>query len=113
MWQDVASTSDVIDIKKSKDPIEGTFIGRKEITTKIGAQVIWEFSGEEGEFGIYGFTNLNKIMETVPLNTSLRIQYTGTKNVQTKYGMKNVHQVKVQRWSADNKTETSVDDIGF
>ena len=90
-------TSTATDIKKSKDkPFIGTYNGSQEITTKIGKQTIWKFTDEEGNYlGIYGFTNLNRIMDNVQEGKLCRITYTGTLNVQTKFGMKDVHQVFV------------------
>ena len=74
----------------------GTYMGNRQITTKIGLQTIWEFKGDTENFGIYGFTNLNRAMERVKPHTLCRITYMGTKNLQTKFGMKDVHQVKVE-----------------
>ena len=97
-WNSVNTTG--IDIKKHKGTAyEGTYKGKHEITTKIGQQVIWEFSGEDGVgFGIYGFTNLNRAMEALEPGVLVKITYTGTQNVQTKFGMKDVHQCSVEVW---------------
>ena len=86
------------DIKKHKsEPYTGTFKGSHKITTKIGEQTIWEFTDPAGlSFGIYGFTNLNRAMETIPEGSVVRITYLGTENVKTKYGQKDVHMVKVE-----------------
>jgi len=96
-WKQV-SRSNAFDIKAKKgQPIVGTYTGSQEITTKIGAQTIYEFEDEAGEkFGIYGFTNLNRSMENVKVGELVRITYNGTERVQTKYGMKDVHQVTVE-----------------
>ena len=103
-WNEI--TSNAIDIKKSaQKEYEGTLLGHKEITTKIGPQIIWQFSGDDGNFGIYGFTNLNYAMENVKEGTLVKIKYEGTKNVKTKYGMKDVHQVSVQKWTEDGERE--------
>jgi hypothetical protein len=60
--------------------------------------------GEDGVgFGIYGFTNLNRAMEAVEPGTLVKITYQGTQNVQTKYGMKDVHQASVQVWLPDEE----------
>jgi len=100
-WNSVSSTA--IDIKKQKGVShEGTYQGKREIQTKIGAQVIWNFLGEDGvAFGIYGFTNLNRAMEAVQPGTLCKIVYLGTQNVQTKFGMKDVHQCQVDVWAED------------
>lgn len=94
-----------IDIKKQKGVShEGTYRGKREITTKIGPQVIWDFLGEDGvSFGIYGFTNLNRAMEAVQLGALCKITYNGTQNVQTKFGMKDVHQCSVDVWQDDKE----------
>lgn len=95
-WKPVNSTA--IDIKKDKgNPHIGTLLGSDEITTKIGKQVIWRFrDDEEQPFGIYGFTNLNRALNSVKVGSLCRITYTGTLNLQTKFGMKDVHQVLVE-----------------
>lgn len=88
-----------IDIKKFKDkPYVAVYVGKKEITTKIGKQVVYNFHDEESNtmFGIYGFTMLNYAMDSVAEGQTLRITYRGTENVQTKFGMKDVHQVLVE-----------------
>lgn len=105
-WNEVSSTA--IDIKKHKgEAYEGTYKGKHEITTKIGPQIIWQFMGEDGiGFGIYGFTNLNRAMESLAPETLVKITYQGTQNVQTKFGMKDVHQVSVQVW-AENDSDTT------
>ena len=65
------------------------------------------FEGENENFGIYGFTNLNRVMEQISEGTSLKITYKGTKNLKTKYGLKDVHQVSVERWEDE---ETKLDE---
>lgn len=86
-----------IDIKKEKGKAYvGTYVGSRQIQTKIGTQTIWEFEGDTENFGIYGFTHLNIKMERVKPHTLCRITYLGTKNMKTKFGMKDVHQAKVE-----------------
>lgn len=92
-------TTGAIDIKVFPDePFEGYYIGSKEIETKIGSQVIYKFQKKDGnkKFQIYGFTNLNRAMEMITEGVMCRIVYTGKEKIQTKFGMKDVHQVKVQ-----------------
>jgi len=86
------------DIKKHPgEPFTGEYKGKTGITTQIGPQTIYNFVDESGvPFGIYGFTNLNRTMEHIETGTVCRITYTGTVNVQTKFGMKDVHQVLVE-----------------
>jgi len=86
-----------IDIKKQKDtPVEGVYVDTKNIVTEIGPQVIYQLKQGGSVQGIYGFTNLNIAMESVCKGALVRLTYTGTKNVKTKYGMKDVHQCKVE-----------------
>lgn len=98
-WKQVSNTT-AIDIKKeSGKHFIGEYTGKKDITTEVGAQVIWQFIGEDGiPFGIYGFTNLNRCMEGLRPGTACRITYTGTQFVKTKWKPKgqDVHQVVVE-----------------
>ena len=90
-----AVSGNALDIRKDKDVAHvGHYVGRQEIVTKIGPQIIWKFVDEKGQpFGIYGFSNLNRYMETIAVNSLVRVTYQGTQNLKTKYGMKDVHQV--------------------
>ena len=87
-----------IDIKKEINvPYVGTYTGKQGITTKVGPQTIYRFIDEDEQiFGIYGFSNLDRAMNSVLENKLCRITYLGTKNVMTKYGMRDVHQVLVE-----------------
>lgn len=90
-------TGNAIDIKKTQEPHTGTYTGKEDITTKIGPQVVWKFIDEDNQpFAIYGFTNLNRVMSTVKVGALLRITYKGTQKCQTKFGLKDVHQVLVE-----------------
>lgn len=102
-WSEVNATA--TDIKKHVGkPFTGTYTGHKDITTKIGPQVIWQFTDEDGApFGIYGFTNLNRAMESLSPGTEVRVTYLGTENVQTKFGMKDVHQVRIEVHTDDEE----------
>ncbi|MBT9169381.1 MAG: hypothetical protein DDT19_02740 [Syntrophomonadaceae bacterium] len=94
-WEEV--TTSAVDIKKHKGKIyQGFYTGKREIETKIGKQIIYSFEDEEGIFSIYGFTNLNRAMENVKQGLEVRITYLGTEKVQTKFGLKDVHQVRVE-----------------
>ena len=109
--------TNALDIKKHKgDSYTGTFKGSHKITTKIGEQIIWEFTDSNGlGFGIYGFTNLNRAMETIPEDSIVRITYLGTENVKTKYGQKDVHMVRVEvdDESQPTPSEQKKDDMPF
>lgn len=95
-WKEVTNTA--TDIKKTPgQDYVGEYLSSKLIKTKIGEQTIYKFRDEEGNpFSIYGFTNLNRAMENIAEGTMCKITYVGTKNVQTKFGMKDVHQVRVE-----------------
>lgn len=104
-WKEVTNTG--IDIKKHKDiAYIGEYKGKREITTKIGPQKVYEFVDEDGaKFSIYGFTNLNRAMEAVSEGSMCKITYLGTENVKTKFGMKDVHQVRVEVETEEETTE--------
>lgn len=86
-----------MDLKDKKNkPFTGVYIGKKNIVTDIGEQVIWRFKNDAKVQGIYGFTNLNRVMEGICEGTLVRLTYLGTENLKTKFGMKDVHQVKVE-----------------
>ena len=104
-WKTV--TNIATDIKKYKGKVfTGEYKGSHKIDTKLGEQVVWDFIGEDGlGFGVYGFTNLNRCMEVVPEGSVVRIIYMGTENVQTKYGMKDCHQVMVEIFEEEGKGE--------
>lgn len=106
-WETI--TTQAIDIKKEKGTShEGVYVGSKAIKTKLGDQTIWEFRDAEGAtFGIYGFTNLNRAMERATEGWNLRITYLGMENVQTKFGLKDVHQVSVERWRDDGESDAA------
>lgn len=100
-----------IDIKKTKEPHIGFYQGKDEITTKIGPQVVWKFLDKNDQpFGVYGFTNLNRIMSTVKVGSLLRITYQGTQSCQTKFGMKDVHQVLVEMDDEEQKHSEVVEE---
>ena len=98
MFKEISGGS-AIDIKKEKDkPYQGVYRGFKTITTKIGDQFVYKFedSASKTMFEVYGFTNLNRAMENIIKGAMVRMTYTGTKNCETKFGMKDVHQVVVE-----------------
>mgnify|MGYP001560407785 CR=1 FL=1 len=104
-WNKV-SPGQALDIKKlgiGKE-YEGTLLGKRSLQTKIGLQTVWLFSGaDEADFEIYGFTNLNIALESIKIGTLVKIKYLGTKNCQTKYGQKDVHQVDVEKWTEEGR----------
>ena len=95
-----AVTTTAIDIKKDSNISHiGTYVGKSDLKTKLGDQVVWNFVDEDGlPFSIYGFTLLNRAMSTIPLNVLCRITYRGMLFVKTKYKPdgQDVHQVLVE-----------------
>jgi len=104
-FKEVSAFSDAIDIKDEVNKqIVGHYTGSRKIQTKIGEQVIWEFKGDEKEtIGVFGFTNLNSAMKQIKPGDYVRLTYLGTKNLDTKFGKKDVHQVSVEK--DDDKQE--------
>jgi hypothetical protein len=88
-----------IDIKGFEgEPFEGVYLGSKDIDTKIGPQTIYKFRKVGGTiFQVYGFTNLNRMLEMVSEGSLVRMTYQGKKACDTKYGKgQMVHQVLVE-----------------
>ena len=118
-WKTV--TRNAIDIKKQEgQEFIGTYRGKTEITTKIGPQVIYNFEVEDGDkFGVFGFTNLNYAMTNISEGDLVKLVYRGTKNVKTKFGLKDVHQVDVEVFETDepsgmeSSTPTGKDGLPF
>lgn len=105
------SQSNAIDIKTMKDEaVEGIYLGLKHITTDFGPQVIYRLQQGPKIQGIYGFTNLDRAMESIVSGTKLRLTYLGTENVKTKYGMKDVHQVSVMVDEDASEKPSNVDE---
>jgi hypothetical protein len=99
-------TVTALDIKKQKGVShEGTYKGSQEIDTQLGKQIIWQFSGDDGiVFGIYGFTNLNRAMSAIETGALVKITYTGTQKVDTRYQkQQDVHQVQVEVWTDEGE----------
>jgi hypothetical protein len=102
-------TGNAIDMKTEVgNVIEGIYLGFKGITTDMGNQFIYKFRNKGRIIGVYGFTMLNKAMESVSHGSYCRVTYKGTENMKTKYGMKDVHMVKVE---VDDEFEGNVEDI--
>lgn len=106
VWREVRRGG-AIDIKKQKDaPHVGTYTRSTQITTKLGPQVVYEIEGEDGEkLGIYGFTNLNRAMCDIEVGSVVRITYLGTSLCDTKFGKKDVHQVRVEIYEGATKDD--------
>lgn len=108
-WKEVSRNA--TDLKKHKDKaFEGEYLGKEDIETKIGKQVIYKFRDDSGNpFSVYGFTNLNRAMENLAIGTDVRITYLGTENVKTKFGMKDVHMVRVEIAETEDDIDTDVE----
>jgi len=92
------TVGNTLDIKKDDvSSVEGAYLGVKKIVTQLGDQFIYRFQEDNKEVvGVYGFTNLNVRMESVPKGSYCRVTYLGKKECDTKYGRKPVHQCKVE-----------------
>jgi len=106
--------TDATDIKKHLNKsFIGEYKGSHQITTKIGEQIVYDFINSQAvPFAIYGFTNLNRVMQSIEVGTVCRITYRGTEKVQTKFGLKDVHQVDVEISDGD-VTEEPKEDLPF
>lgn len=77
-------------------PMTGYFLGTRTVDTQFGDSQIHDFQLENGKrVSIYGFTSLNGKLALIEPGLLCEITYTGTENVKTKYGKKDVHQCKV------------------
>ena len=86
------------DIKKQPGrTFQGRFLGRTDFKTKKGLdQVKWNFNAPDGTpFSVYGFTNLNRALEQVPVGAEVLMTYTGKVAAQTAFGIRDVHQCTV------------------
>lgn len=97
-WREVGFGSQATDIKKS-DPgttYEGVFLAKRPIETDYGTNTIYTFEGPDGEFSVYGFTDLDAKLSQVVLGNEVRMTYEGRESVKTKRGLVNMHRVKVE-----------------
>lgn len=86
-----------LDIKQTPNiPYEGIYTGHREFDTQYGSQTVWNFRGKQGSFGIYGFTTLNRAMESVSEGTLCRITFTGKEKMKTKRGVVDVNTCRVE-----------------
>lgn len=110
-------SSDAIDLKREPGKtVEGYFTGTTKIQTKLGDQVIWQFRRKDGsQFGVYGFTSLNRAMGNAVVGMMTRIHYRGKEMAQTKYGMKEIHKAFVEIDPEDTlaKPEAKTEDVPF
>lgn len=98
-WREIGfGGGEAKDLKKS--PVgtswEGQYVGKREITTDFGVQYIYSFLGEGGEFGVFGFTDLNQKLAQVETGTEVRMTYEGMFNVKTKRGNTQMHRVRLE-----------------
>ncbi len=86
-----------VDIKQTPgQPYEGVYTGHREFDTQYGVQTCFNFRGKNGSFGIYGFTTLNRAMESVAEGSLCRITFTGKVKMTTKRGIVDVNTCKVE-----------------
>lgn len=98
-----------IDIKQTPGlPYEGIYTGHREFETQYGTQICWQFRGKKDAFGIYGFTTLNRAMESVNEGTLCRITFTGKQTMKTKRGIVDVNTCKVE---VDDSASANTDDM--
>lgn len=98
-----------IDIKQFPSlPHEGIYTGHRTFETQYGEQVVWNFRGKAGSFGIYGFTTLNRAMETVAEGTLCRVTFTGKEKMKTKRGIVDVNTCRVE---VDDSASADTDDM--
>jgi hypothetical protein len=92
-------TNQGIDIKEYLGkPMEGFYLETTTHDGKFGDYKVHTFQSLKGPIvNIFGFTMFNLKMERITPGTLCKITYTGTENVKTKYGMKDVHQIKVEQ----------------
>lgn len=86
-----------IDIKDYKDkPMVAYYLGKIIKEGKYGEETHHTFEKKDGSrIKVYGFTMLNLKLAEIPIGCLTKVTYTGTSNVKTKYGTKEVHQVNV------------------
>lgn len=98
-----------IDIKQTPgQAYEGVYQNHREFDTQYGSQTVWNFRGKNGSFGIYGFTTLNRAMESVSEGSLCRITFTGKKKMTTKRGIVDVNTCRVE---VDDAASADTDDM--
>lgn len=98
-YREVSGSTNTRDLKKEpvNTSVEGIYRGHRNFDTQFGEQTVWNFTGKDGTtFGVYGFTSLNRWLESVPLGSLTRITYLGKTIVDTKRGKVAMHQVRVE-----------------
>ena len=101
-FQDVSAVT--ISIQKDEwvnKPLVGKYAGSSETQGKFGMQMIHSIQEEDGKsVSFYGFTLLDRALAKLPADGTMivKITYLGLspKPVQTKFGMKQIHEVRVQ-----------------
>ena len=77
--------------------ITGRYLAKREINRKDGGtSTIFKIRTREGEIEIWGFGQLNALMNGVAENSVVRITYNGTQKMKTKYGVRDVHSATVE-----------------
>jgi len=93
---------------------EGVYIGKKDVSSKLsktGFQSLWEFMDNEGTpFAIWGCGSLDFHMKAIPVNSPIKIKYTGT--YKTKFGQEGAN-VEVEWDDRKEDNEAKEPDIDF
>ena len=90
-WKEVSNNA--IDIKTQVgNEVTGKYLGSRTFDSQYGEQHIYNF---EGKPGVYGFTSLNRAMESVPVGATVKIVYKGKEIIETKRGKVPMHQCQV------------------
>lgn len=98
-WKEIGfGGGETTDLKKASigTSLEGIYLGKREIVTDYGPNNIYSFEGPTGEFGIYGFSDLDTKISQVKTGDEVRLTYEGREPVKTKRGIVQMHRVRVE-----------------
>lgn len=90
MSYEQAKSVDAIRLTDYKDkPMEAYYIGSHSVDTRFGEQMLHSFQKEDGKkLNVWGFTALNRLLESTPRGIMTKITYTGKSEEPNKYGNK-------------------------
>ena len=63
--------------KSNPTSLEGYYLGRREAQSDYGAGVIHFFQTQEGNVGVWGKTNMNRLLSDERLGQMVRVTFTG------------------------------------
>ena len=88
--REISGMTDTIKITTEeylKKTLSGYYLGSRTISNKFGDDAeIHNFLGDDGEFGIWGFTVLNNCVMNIPKHAMVWITYQGKSDKKSKYG---------------------------